>query len=135
MAAPDGKIWTVEGCENTLNVARETFNKLHLSNLFLVNGNIDLCLKDILERIGTPDFVLFDANHRYQPTLDYFELCAGRAGENTVFVFDDIYWSTEMKRAWKQICRDPRVSLSADFFHIGLVFFRTGVEKQHFVLK
>lgn len=135
MAAPDGKIWTIEGCENTLNVARDGFEKLHLRNLFLVNGNIDHCLKDIVERIGPLDFVLFDANHRYQPTLTYFEQCYARAGENTVFIFDDIYWSSEMKKAWKEICKDPRVSLSVDFFHIGLVFFRTGVEKQHFVLK
>lgn len=135
MAAPGGKVWTIEGCENTLNVARANFSKLNLLNLFPVNGNIDVCLPDILEKTGPLDFVLFDANHRYRPTLNYFELCYTRAGENTVFIFDDIYWSSEMKNAWKEICRDPRVSLSADFFHIGLVFFRTGVEKQHFVLK
>ena len=79
--------------------------------------------------------VYFDANHRYEPTLRYFETCLRKAGEHTVFVFDDIYWSAEMKQAWKEISTDPRVSLSVDFFHIGLVFFRKGVEKQHFVLK
>lgn len=135
LAAPDGKVWTVEGCGNTLKVARENFDQLHLQNIHAVNGNIDLCLKDVLEKTGSLDFVLFDANHRYQPTLDYFGQCYARAGENSVFVFDDIYWSAEMKKAWQEICADPRVSLSADFFHVGLVFFRKGVEKQHFVLK
>jgi len=135
LAAPDGKVWTMEGCENTLKVARENFDQLHLQNILPVNGNIDLCLEDVLEKSGPLDFVLFDANHRYQPTLDYFGQCYARAGENSVFVFDDIYWSAEMKKAWQEICADPRVSLSADFFHIGLIFFRKGVEKQHFVLK
>ncbi|MCD8538922.1 MAG: class I SAM-dependent methyltransferase [Leadbetterella sp.] len=135
LAAPDGKVWTLEGCENTLKVARDHFESLRLQNVFPVNGNIDLLLEDTLDKTGPLDFVLFDANHSYQPTLDYFNLCYTRAGENTVFVLDDLYWSDGMKKAWKEICADPRVSLSADFFHIGLVFFRKGVEKQHFVLK
>jgi len=135
MAVPDGKIWTIEGCESTLDVARRGFEQLGLRNLILVNGNIDNCLKEISERAAPLDFVLFDANHRYKPTMKYFELCYARAGENSVFVFDDIYWSPEMKKAWKEICRDKRVTLSADFFHTGLVFFRPGVRKQHFVLK
>lgn len=134
-AAPDGKVWTIEGCKNTLDVARDNFKALHLQNVIMVNGNIDLCLENTLKRTGPLDFVLFDANHRYRPTLDYFERCYSRAGENTVFVYDDIYWSAEMKKAWKEICQDPRIRLSVDFFHTGLVFFRTGVEKQHFILK
>ena len=136
MAAPEGKIYTVEGCSNTCRVAGEIITKLGLQeNTSLINGNLDLCLHEVLEMAGPLDFVLFDAHHRYEPTLNYFEQCYPFAGENSVFIFDDIYWSAEMKKAWQDICADPRVSLSADFFHIGLVFFRKGVEKQHFVLK
>jgi len=135
LAAPEGKIWTVEGCENTLNVARRNFEQLQLQNISALSGNLDVCLEELLEKTGPLDFVLLDAHHRYEPTLNYFELCHTRAGEDTVFIFDDIYWSAEMKKAWQEICRDTRVNLSVDFFHIGLVFFRTGVEKQHFTLK
>lgn len=134
-ATPEGTVYTAEGCENTLNVARSTFRTLGLDHVVPVQSDIGLVLEDLLNRAGTPDFVLFDANHRYEPTLAYFEACAARAGAHTVFVFDDIYWSAGMKKAWQDICQDPRVSLSVDFFHIGLVFFRQGVEKQHFVLK
>ena len=134
-AAPQGKVYTVEGCPNTLRVATKTFERLGITNVHTVNGSIDHCLEELLEETGPPDFVLFDANHRYLPTLSYFELCVAKASESSVFVFDDIYWSAEMKKAWQQISTDPRVSLSVDFFHAGLVFFRKGVEKQHFVLK
>jgi hypothetical protein len=44
--------------------------------------------------------------------------------EDTILVFDDIHWSTEMEQAWAQISTHPRVTLSIDLFFIGIVFFR-----------
>lgn len=132
LASAGAKVWTFEGCENTLNVATEGFRSL---DIHTVLGNIDHTLPATLAHLPELDLVLLDANHRYEPTLRYFRTCLEKMSENGVMIFDDIYWSAEMKQAWKEICADPRVSLSVDFFHIGLVFFRKGTEKQHFVLK
>ena len=131
----DAKVLTLEGCENTLNIAKENFEVLSLSNIKTVPGDIDLTLVQTLKDIEHLDFVLFDANHRLEPTLRYFNACLEKTHQESCLVFDDIYWSTEMKEAWNEIKKDPRVSISIDFFHMGLVFFRPGVEKQHFVLR
>jgi hypothetical protein len=40
-----------------------------------------------------------------------------------------------MKSAWKAIINHSEVTISIDLFFVGLVFFRKGIEKQHFVLK
>jgi hypothetical protein len=58
-----------------------------------------------------------------------------KATENTIFVFDDIYWSTEMKKAWDEISARPEVTISIDLYDLGIIFFRNNQEKQHFVLK
>ncbi|MFS0489757.1 O-methyltransferase [Leadbetterella byssophila] len=134
-AAPTGKVYTLEGCPQTLQVAEENFDQLELSHIHTYVGNIDQTLPDLLERIEKLDFALLDANHRYTPTLSYFEQCLAKVHERSVLVFDDIYWSDEMKKAWQEIQKRKEVSLSLDFFHVGMVFFRKGVEKQHFVLK
>jgi hypothetical protein len=81
------------------------------------------------------DFAFFDGNHRYEPTLRYFELCLAHRTDNSVFVFDDIHWSEEMERAWEAIKAHPDVTITVDLFYIGLVFFRKGRPKQHFWLR
>ncbi|HEX8547054.1 MAG TPA: class I SAM-dependent methyltransferase, partial [Cytophagaceae bacterium] len=81
------------------------------------------------------DMVFFDANHKYDPTLNYFNLCLQKVHEESIFIFDDIYWSKEMTKAWKEIIAHPSVILSIDLFHFGLVFFRKNQPKQHFKLK
>jgi len=79
--------------------------------------------------------VFFDGNHRKEPTLKYFKQCLKKTNDNSIFIFDDIYWSEEMESAWNEIKANPEVSITVDLFELGLVFFRKGIEKQDFVVK
>ncbi|HEY4651771.1 MAG TPA: class I SAM-dependent methyltransferase, partial [Pontibacter sp.] len=121
-AAHKARVYTFEGCPNIAQVARANFEALHLRNITQVTGNIDQTLQPQLQQIPQLDFAFFDGNHRYEPTLRYFEQCLTRAHEHSVFVLDDIYWSSEMKRAWQEIKRHPRVSQTIDLYSVGLVF-------------
>jgi hypothetical protein len=40
-----------------------------------------------------------------------------------------------MERAWKEIKQHPDVRQTIDFFRVGMVFFRKGQVKQHFILR
>ncbi|MBJ6110207.1 class I SAM-dependent methyltransferase [Hymenobacter sp. BT523] len=130
------RVVTFEGCPNVAAVARETFAELQLRNIDVIEGNIDHTLASALAALNRPvDFAFFDGNHRYEPTLRYFEQCLAHRTENSVFVFDDIHWSAEMERAWEAIKAHPEVMLTVDLFYIGLVFFRKNQPKQHFWLR
>ncbi|MBF9142239.1 O-methyltransferase [Hymenobacter properus] len=130
------RVVTFEGCPNVAAVARETFDKLKLRNVEVVEGNIDETLAPTLSRLAAPiDFAFFDGNHRYEPTLRYFEQCLQHRTDNSVFIFDDIHWSEDMERAWEAIKAHPDVTLTVDLFYIGLVFFRKNQPKQHFWLR
>jgi predicted O-methyltransferase YrrM len=138
LAAADSRnqVITFEGCPNTAAVARETFAKLHLRNVELVLGNLDHTLPATLAGLAKPvDFVFFDGNHRYEPTLRYFEQCLGKAHEDSVFVLDDIHWSAEMEQAWEAIKAHPAVTVTVDLFYVGLVFFRKKQPRQDFWLR
>ncbi len=138
LAAADSRsqVVTLEGCPNVAAVAHETFAELHLTNISIVQGNIDDTLAPTLSALPTMvDFAFFDGNHRYEPTLRYFELCLAHRTDNSVFVFDDIHWSEEMERAWEAIKAHPDVTMTVDLFYIGLVFFRKNQPKQHFWLR
>ena len=137
MAAPNQKatVYTFEGCPQTMAIARSHFNSFGYHHIKPVVGNINQTLLDILSEVPRVDFVFFDANHRLEPTLAYFTQCLKKAQEHTVFIFDDIYWSVQMREAWSQIKNHPAVMLTIDLFEIGLVFFRKNQPKQHFVLR
>jgi predicted O-methyltransferase YrrM len=134
-AAPEAKVITIEGCPETAALARENLDTLHVQNTELLTGNFDDLLPNILNNIEALDFVYVDGNHRKDATLNYFEWCLPKLSQNSIMIFDDIYWSKGMKEAWAQIKAHPEVSVSIDLFWIGLVFVRKGQVKEDFTIR
>lgn len=131
LARSSKKVLSFEGCTNTLNFAADLVANRGVTNIDFVEGNIDHTLTNRLGSINQVDFAFIDANHRYKPTLNYFNSLAAKAHTETVIVFDDIHWSREMTLAWEDIRKDSRISLSLDLFQIGIVFFDPNLTKQH----
>lgn len=130
-----GHVLTFEGCPETALVAQQNFSQLGIQNVSVVVGNLDETLAAEVVALPPVDFVFFDANHRYEPTVRYFEICLTNIHNDTVFVFDDIHWSAEMERAWAFIKKHPSVRVTVDLFWVGLVFFRHEQPKQDFILR
>ncbi|WP_461789508.1 O-methyltransferase [Pedobacter sp.] len=134
-AAPQANILTIEGCPQTAEVAYQNFNELGLDNIELQVGNFNDMLPKAIDERQQLDFVYIDGNHTKEATLNYFEWCLPKITENTLLIFDDIYWSEGMKKAWEQIKNHPKVTVTVDLFWIGLVYFKKGQAKEHFKLK
>ncbi|MCU0353436.1 MAG: class I SAM-dependent methyltransferase [Cytophagales bacterium] len=134
-ARQKSQLYSFEGDRNLAAIAQRRFDRFGLRNVVPVLGNIDEKLPETLPTVEKLDFVFFDANHRREPTLRYFAQCLEKAHPDSVFVFDDIYWSGEMQQAWQQIRMHPSVTLTIDLFFVGLVFFRNNQPKQHFRLR
>ena len=134
-AAPAAKVYTLEGCPETASIAKETFKKAGANAIELVTGNFDSTLPDVINKLTQLDFVFIDGNHQKDATLNYFEWCLPKVHDNTLLIFDDIYWSEGMKEAWKQIKANPKVTVTIDLFWIGLVFFRTGQAWEDFLIR
>jgi predicted O-methyltransferase YrrM len=134
-AAPGAKVYTLEGCPETAGIAKETFKKAGINDVELVTGNFDTTLPGVINNLEQLDFVFVDGNHQKEATLKYFEWCLPKIHENTLLIFDDIYWSEGMKEAWDEIKAHPRVTVTIDLFWIGLVFFKEGRVKEDFLVK
>jgi hypothetical protein len=76
-----------------------------------------------------------DANHRFAPTINYFNLLMAKIHEQSVLVLDDIHYSREMEEAWIAIQKHPKVFLTVDIYKCGIVFFDPSFRKQHVVLR
>ena len=134
-AVPAASVTTIEGCPQTAAVARRNFDELGLQNITLQVGNFDHLLPELIAQQHKLDFVYIDGNHRKDATLNYFRWCLPKVGEDTMLIFDDIYWSKGMKEAWAEIKAHPEVTVTIDLFWIGLVFFKKGQVKEHFKIR
>jgi predicted O-methyltransferase YrrM len=123
---------TLEGCAQTGSIAKENFEKIGLKNIELVIGNIDDTLPKFLEKSDTLDLIFFDANHKSEAVLRYFEMCQSKIHCTTILVVDDIYWSADMENAWQTIKKHPKVTSTIDLFELGIVFFNPHLVKKHY---
>lgn len=136
LASAKSNVYTLEGCPALLQFSNDLFKKQKISNIKMIPGNFNDTFSDLLSTLPTADFIYIDGNHAYEPTIHYFKLALAKKNASTIMMFDDIYWSDDMEKAWKEIYSNPEVTLSMDFFHFGIVFFRTEQKnKEHVVLK
>jgi len=135
IAETKGQLYSFEGCPNTAALARSHLDQLGYSMVKLVVGNLDETLAQTVAKLPQIDLAFFDANHRYEPTVQYFMTCLPLVHNDTLFIFDDIHWSKDMEQAWEAIKAHPAVQVTVDLFGVGLVFFRREQPKQHFVLR
>ncbi len=129
------KIYTLEGSKEIAKKAKANFKKMKLNNIEIITGNFDATLTPLLDKLEKIDFVFFDGNHKEKPTLQYFEKCLAKIHNNTIFVFDDIYWSQEMTNAWQTIKAHQKVTTTIDIFEMGIVFFKKELPKQNLIIK
>lgn len=131
---PNRNVLTVEGDPFVLDVAREQWQSLRMENIDARCGDFDHVLQahDIGRTLW--DMVLVDGNHTYAATMRYWEFFRDKLSVHGCLVFDDLYWSPEMYRAWRAIIADPAVGLSLDYFDFGVVFLFPRRQKEHYVL-
>jgi len=131
---PNSKIITLEGCKSTAFQASEMFRSFQFKNIEQKIGNFSDTLPQVSAK-NTFDLVYFDGNHQKKATLNYFNECLKTMNNNSVFIFDDIYWSEEMQEAWDEIKQHPKVTVTINMYFWGIVFFRLEQAKQHFTIR
>ena len=136
MSMPHQTLVTMEGAPAIAQEAHATFDLLRLKNIEIVEGDFTTSLPVHLNSISNVGMVYIDGNHRYAPTMEYFKLLLSKVNEQSILIFDDIYWSSEMEQAWDEIKKHEAVTLTIDLFYIGIVFFRKeSKQKQHFTIR
>ena len=131
----NAKITTLEGCANTMSIAKNQLQLQNLKNIEFVTTEFSTYLKNFQLPTSSFQLIYFDGNHSKQATLNYFELLLPTITNETVWIFDDIHWSTDMEEAWETIKKHPKVTVNVDTFQWGIVFFRIEQKKEHFVIR
>ena len=80
-------------------------------------------------------FIYINKSHSQKTTLDYFEMLLPTIKNDSVWIINDIHESIENENFWDILKKHPKVKVTIDTFHFGMVFFRVEQEKEHFVIR
>jgi len=115
-----GKLVTMEGAESLAGIAAKNLENMGFTNVDVVVGRFSDTLQGVLEDLKTIDFAFIDGHHDEEATIKYFEQIWPYLSDEAVVIFDDINWSTGMKRAWEHIYSDKRMLTSVDLYKWGI---------------
>lgn len=135
-ASPGSELITVEGCPNTHRFATSLLSRYEANTAVqILNSEFGNYFSG-MPKEKKFDFVYLDGNHTYEATINYFNQLLAHTSENSVLIFDDIYWSEGMTKAWEEIRSHQKVTVTIDLFKFGIVFFRKeNKQKENFVLR
>jgi len=127
------RVTSIEGCKKTSEFTQSKLNILGIENIAFQIG----AFFEAIPNLNQPsyDCIYFDGHHNKVATIEYFEMLLPKANNNSVFIFDDIYWSKGMTEAWQHIKNHESVRVTVDCFHLGFVFFRKEQAKEHFKIR
>ncbi|MGM0473213.1 MAG: O-methyltransferase [Bacteroidota bacterium] len=129
--APRVPLHSMEGNTEKAAMAASLACRCGLEQVSIHWGPMDRKLEEFLPQLRGRFLAFIDANHRYEPVIWYMRMILSRAGEDGVIVLDDIYWSKEMEKAWKEVISWPQVKVSVDLFRMGILFLREDLQKMH----
>lgn len=129
-ADPGKKVYSLEGSKALSDFASQLLSDQYIKNCEVIHGNFDDTFPRLLDRLPEGGLIYFDGNHRYEATVRYFKEALKKKNADSVFIFDDIYWSEGMQKAWMEIKSDPSVKLSIDAWHFGMIFFKEEIKEK-----
>ncbi len=127
--SPGTTMVTIEGNQKRAEFAAEVIKRCGLKGVKVLCGDLDEKLVAVLPEMKGRFVAFLDGNHRYEPTMDYIKKILPAAGEEALIIMDDIYWSKEMYRAWREIISWPEIRVSIDLYHMGILLLRRDLNK------
>jgi len=83
---------------------------------------------------GGTDFAVVADNEK-EALLASFEKVVSNSNNDTVCIIPNIHATPQLEAAWQAVQQHPKVTVTVDAYHLGLVFFRREQVQQHFLVR
>ena len=117
------------------NIIADQSTLSNIKNHEIKIGKINDLLDSTLKELKQVDLAFIDGSQCVESTLDIFNQCLEFCHIDSIIVFNNIYHSKEKKEMWQQISKTKKVTLSIDLFSLGIIFFRSGRQKEHYSIR
>jgi predicted O-methyltransferase YrrM len=123
-ASQSSRLITVEGSADLAAVAAANLREIN-PTAKVVNAMFDDALDQLLPALsGSLDLVHIDGQHNRASTIHYFDRFQPHLGRGALIIFDDIHWSDDMRRAWRDIAQTGGVSHAIDVGRYGVCVWK-----------
>lgn len=119
-----GRLLTLEGSASKAALAGANFERLGLQRCEVVVGDFFDTLKPLLDEIDCVDLAFIDGFHDGDATIAFHRQLHATVAGTAVFVYDDIGWSSGMRRAWSTLRAFPEVIASIEQNGMGVCVVR-----------
>jgi len=117
-----GKLITIEGSPGRAIFATENVHELGLEKYVeVIQGRFQDVLEHQLQKLPFVDFAFIDGHHQEDATLKYYQQLLPWFKKGGIMVFDDIFWSAGMNRAWQTIKKSGNFSAVMEYKGMGFV--------------
>ena len=122
IASNNSIITTIEVNKNISAIAKKVFKSYQLKNIKIDTSSF----KDFFKKPNNEnlDLVYIDGTYDKKSTIENFNSLLKYAHNESVFIFNNIYWSKEMTEAWNIIKKQKEITVSIDTYYWGFLFFR-----------
>ncbi len=124
----------LEGSPRLAGIAAELLNKEGRNPVDIRIGEYAALLPAVLGELPQVDFVFFNTAYERQRNSLFFRQAVAYVHPGTVFVFDGIAASKEMRAFWKEARAHPAVTVSIDLDSMGLAFFDPKLYKRNYIV-
>lgn len=118
----NGSMVSIEGNPHFAEIAEKNLNSLGITNAEILVGRF----KDVLSKILTTskpfDLVFVDGHHEGNATIEYLRTLLPYLTDDCVIILDDVYWSSDMQKAFHKILEEKRVASYLDLFYKTILF-------------
>ena len=126
------KCYALEEKTGLLDPACVFAEKHSLMNLHCIEGAYAANLNRLKPEISSFDFIFINTMGNREKTQEALRLTESFIYQDTVMVIDNIRNNKAMRTLWKEIKNRQDVRLTVDLLSLGLVFFNTKLNKQHY---
>lgn len=123
---------TMEGLKSRHEFSENLFDELNIENIEARQGDFNELIPNVLDKNNLYDYLFLDGDHTYESTIQYFNQVLPYLKEQSIVILDDIRWSKEMERAWKEIRNHNQVIYSFDLELVGVCIIGRKERKEHF---
>ncbi|MBI4418807.1 MAG: class I SAM-dependent methyltransferase, partial [Ignavibacteriales bacterium] len=110
----------LEGDPSLAVLATGNFRALGLSRIEVVQGRFQDTFVNVLKKHAPIEFAFIDGHHDRQATREYFDQLRTNLAQQSVVVFDDVFWSRGMHSAWKEIRASAPPGIAVSLGRMGI---------------
>lgn len=111
-------------------IAQENSRKKSTDSIQIYKGDYTYSLPQALRQFERIDCIYFSQELTEKTMEMIYHQCLPFIHYETCLIISGIHASSEKRNFWKQLCNDPKITVSVDLYKLGLIFFRPKLYKR-----